>query len=115
MDRLNAFFAEHKGQRVIAVFTAVAPGSTDAQQGYYYGYVVPTITAAFEKQGQRMNDDYTDRFLVQEYPGELRTAEGKEIIRGKELDKKQMSDFLEWLKQYAAENFAVYIEDPRTI
>lgn len=115
MDRLNAFFAEHKGQRVIAVFTAVAPGSTDAQQGYYYGYVVPTITEAFEKQGQRMNDDYTDRFLIQEYPCALKKSDGRDITYGRELDKKQMADFLEWLKQYAAENFAVYIEDPRTI
>ena len=118
MDRLNAFFAEHKGERVVVRFEAAAPGSTAAQRAYYYNYVVPTVTAAFIETGQRMTDDYTDRFLIQEYPGckiDFASATGREITEARQMTQSQMSDFLDWLKQYAAENLSVYIEDPRTI
>lgn len=115
MDRLNAFFAEHKGERVVVRFEAAAPGSTAAQRAYYYNYVVPTVTAAFLEIGQRMTDDYTDRYLMQEYPQEIRKENGEIVLYARELNQTQMSDFLEWLKQFAAENLSVYIEDPRTI
>lgn len=115
MDRLNAFFAKHKGERVVVRFDAAAPGSTALQLAYYYNYIIPTITAALLETGQRMTDEWTDRYLMQEYPGEMRTQDGQLVLYGRQLTKTQMSDFLEWLKQYAAENLFVYIEDPRTL
>lgn len=115
MDRLNAFFAEHKGERVVVRFEAAAPGSTALQLAYYYNYIVPTITVALLETGQRMTDEWTDRYLIQEYPGELRTQDGQLVLYGRQLTKTQMSEFLEWLKQFAAENLYVYIEDPKTL
>lgn len=115
MDRLNAFFKVNKGKRVVVRFEAAEPGSTAAQRAYYYNYVLPTITAAFLETGQRMTDDYTDRYLVQEYPQDIRKENGEIVLYARELNQTQMSDFLEWLKQFAAENLSVYIEDPRTI
>lgn len=115
MDRINAFCAANKGKRVTVRFEAFEPGSTAAQRAYYYNYVLPTITAAFLETGQRMTDDYTDRYLVQEYPQDIRKENGEIVLYAREFNQTQMSDFLEWLKQFAAENLSVYIEDPRTI
>ena len=115
MDRLKAFFADHKNQRVVVRFEAATPGSTAAQQSYYYQYVLPTVQQAFRETGERMTEEMTERVLFLEYPGKPRTDDGTLIDHGRQLNQTQMSDFLEWLKQYAAENLYVYIEDPRTL
>ena len=118
MDRLNACFAEHKGERVVVRFYFDVPGSTAAQKSYYYNYVVPTIRQAFLETGERKSEKAVDKFLIEQYPGdkeEVQIGLGVDVTEARNLDRKQMSDFLEWLKQYAAENLSVYIEDPRTL
>ena len=117
MDRLNAFFAANKGKRVVVRFEAATPGSTALQQAYYYNYIVPTIQRAFYEQGTRMTETGVDRWLIRNYPniGDLYTPDAEPKVIGRQLTKTEMADFLEWLKQYAAENLYVYIEDPRTI
>lgn len=118
MDRLNAFFVEHKGQRIIAIFEAAVPGSTTLQQAYYYNYVIPTISAALFEQGTRKSDSGIDLWLVEQYPGDKNDENlgaGKMVYEARHFSKNQMADFLEWLKQFAAENLYVYIEDPKTL
>ena len=118
MDRINAFCSENKGKRVVVRFYADTPGSSKAQQSYYYNYIVPTIVAALYEQGTRKSDKSVDKWLVQEYPGEKDERQlgvGTDVTEAREFDQTQMSDFLEWLKQFAAENLHVYIEDPRTL
>lgn len=107
MDRLNAFFAEHKGERVIVQFEAAAPGSSGLQLAYYYKYIIPTVSHALFEQGSRMTDEKIDNWLVAEY--------GSDKENARRFDIHTMSDFLEWLKQFAAENLNVYIEDPKTL
>ena len=114
MGRLNVFFAEHKGQRIVVRFEAAAPGSTALQLSYYYNYVIPCVVEALREQGTRKSEDATDRWLISQYPGGFR-YNGAEQHVARQLTTTQMSDFLEWLKQYAAENLYVYIEDPKTI
>lgn len=114
MDRLNAFFAANKGKRVVVRFEAAAPGSTALQLAYYYNYVVPCVVEALREQGTRKSEDATDRWLISQYPGGFR-YDGAEQHIARQLTTTQMSDFLDWLKQFAAENLYVYIEDPRTL
>ncbi len=114
MDRLNAFFAANKGKRVVVRFEAATPGSTALQQAYYYNYVIPCVVEALREQGTRKSEDATDRWLMEEYPGGG-NPDTVSLVRARQLDQRQMSDFLDWLKQYAAENLYVYIEDPRTL
>ena len=114
MDRLNAFFAANKGKRVVVRFEAAAPGSTALQRAYYYNYVIPCVVEALREQGTRKSEDATDRWLISQYPGGFR-YDGAEQHVARQLTTTQMSDFLDWLKQYAAENLYVYIEDPRTL
>lgn len=114
MDRINAEFAKSKGKRVVAVFYVEEQGSSAAQRAYYYNYVLPTIIDALHEQGTYMTEERADRWLMEEYPAggtfELQTK-----VFARQLSQPQMSDFLEWLKQYAAENLQVFIDDPRCI
>lgn len=102
MDRLHEEFRKRKGMRVVATFEFAQPHTTESQRGYYRGYVLPTIQAALRKQGTLLSIAEVDASLREWCPFE---------VAGKE----DMSDFLEWLKQYAAENIHVYIEDPRVL
>lgn len=118
MDRVNAWCAEHKGERVVIRFEAAAPGSSAALLAYYYNYIVPAVVSALYEQGTRRSEKAVDKWLVQEYPGEKDERQlgvGTDVTEARELDQRQMLDYLDWLKQYAAENLYVYIEDPRTI
>lgn len=117
MDRLNAFFAANKGKRVIVRFEAPEPNSTALQQAYYYNYVVPTIKAALYAKGERFTESGVDRWIINTYPlsKDLFTEDGNPKVIGKQLTISEMFDLLEWLKQFAAENLYVYIEDPRTL
>ena len=114
MDRLNAFFLANRGQRVIVRFETAEPGSSKLQQAYYYNYVLPTIVQALHEQGTRISEERADRWLIDQYPGGFSDDGNKQNV-GRQLTQPQMSEFLEWLKQYAAENLYVYIEDPKTL
>lgn len=114
MDRLNYFFSANRGQRVIVRFETAEPGSSKLQQAYYYNYVLPTIVQALHEQGTRISEERADRWLIDQYPGGFSYDGNKQNV-GRQLTQPQMSEFLEWLKQYAAENLYVYIEDPKTL
>lgn len=116
MDRVNTCFAEHKGERVVVRFYFSAPGSSAAQQSYYYQYIVPTIQQALRETGERKSEKAVDKFLMEQYPGDKTECEfGTEVEEARLLSQNQMSDFLDWLKQFAAENLNVYIEDSKTL
>lgn len=113
MDRLNAFFAANKGQRVIVRFEAAAPGSTAAQLAYYFQYIVPTIQTALWETGDRKTEKQVDLWLRQQCA--VCTSGWGDLMDARQMSKTDFSEFLEWIKQFAAENLYVYIEDPKTI
>lgn len=113
MDRLNAFFAEHKGERVVVRFEAAAPGSTAAQLAYYFNYIIPTIQTALWETGERKTERQTDVWLREQCA--VCTSGWGDLMEAGQMSKTDFSEFLEWLKQFAAENLSVYIEEPRTI
>lgn len=118
MDRLNQFFADNKGKRIFIRFESQEPGSSAALLAYYYNYVVPTVRQAMKELGERMDEKRTDAWILKNYPGdksESNIGVGTDVEEGRHLTQWQMIDMLEWLKQFAAENLNVYIEDPKTI
>ena len=115
MDRLREFFSMNRGRRVIVQFESVIPGSSEAQRAYYYNYIVPTFQAAMMESGERMTRTITDMFLIERYPGDKTTLTGQDATEGRELNQNQMSDYIDWLKEFGAEMFNVYIEDSRMI
>ena len=113
MDRLNAFFAANKGKRVVVRFEAAAPGSTELQLAYYFNYIVPTIQTALLETGERKTERQTDVWLRQQCVH--CTSGWGDLMEARQMSKTDFSLFIEWLKQFAAENLYVYIEDPRTL
>lgn len=112
MDRLNAFFAENPGCRLIARFEVAEPGTTEAQRGYYFGYIIPTVQAAMREQGTIWSESRTD-IMLRSMCSDCYTDEG--LLEVEQMSRSQLSDFIEWIKQFAAENLYIYIEDPKTI
>ena len=128
MDRLRAFFIANKGRRVIVEFEAAAHGSSELQLAYYYKYVIPAIQIALYDTGERMNAKQVDQWLREQCPsiferfipatdeqaerGYMGCTETKDV---RDLSVAEMAEYLAWIKQFAAENLYVYIEDPRTL
>lgn len=122
MGELNEFFARYKGCRVVARFEVAPAGSSAALRGYYYNYLVPTMREAFWETGERLTEEQTERRLRTLSPvmwGEAvdpDTGIYTTCLRDiHEVDKSELVEHIETLKQFAAENLNVYIEDPRTI
>ena len=113
MDRLNAFFAANKGKRVVVRFEAAEPGSSELQLAYYFNYIVPTIQTALLENGDRRTEKQVDLWLRQQCASCYNDYGG--LLEARQISKPDFSDFIEWLKQFAAENLYVYIEDPRTL
>lgn len=114
MDRVNAWLSEHKGERIVVRFEALGKEQSKLQTAYYYNYVLPCVVVGMRETGVIMSGHDADKWLIEQYPGELE-IDGKRPVYGLELSQTQMLDFLDWLKQYAAENLSVYVEDPRTL
>lgn len=113
MDRLNAFFQKHKGERVVVKFEAAVPGSSAAQLAYYYNYIIPTVQMALYETGERKTEKQVDLWLRQKCGSCYNDYGG--LLEARQMSKNDFADFFEWLKQFAAENLYVYIEDPKTI
>lgn len=113
MDRLNAFFAANKGKRIVVRFESAEPGSSELQLAYYFNYIVPTIQTALWENGDRRTEKQVDLWLRQQCASCYNDYGG--LLEARQISKPDFSDFIEWLKQFAAENLYVYIEDPRTL
>lgn len=120
MSELNEFLKAHKGERIIARFVVAPIQSSDALKGYYFHYIVPTVRNALKEVGELKTDEETDFFLrelcplchVQWYEG---GKFGDRVSRILELSDSQMLDFVEWVKEWGAENLYIYIEEPKII
>lgn len=113
MDRLKEFFAANKGKRVVVRFEAAEPGSSELQLAYYFNYIVPTIQTALWETGDRRTEKQVDLWLRQQCASCYNDYGG--LLEARQISKPDFSDFIEWIKQFAAENLSVYIEDPKTI
>lgn len=106
MDRLGDFFLDHAGERLLVKITAFATASERAL-GYYHGYVIPTIRQALWDKGNRLSEDGVEDFIRQQNSCFASSVD--------EMPAAEFSEYLEWLKQWAADELQVYVEDPRTI
>ena len=113
MDRVNAFFATNKGKRIIARFEAAEPNSSELQLAYYFNYIVPTIQTALYETGERKSDKEVDCWLRRQCSS-CYDDDGN-LLEAREMAKSDFSDFIDWIKQFAAENLAVYVEDAKTL
>ena len=122
MGELNAFFKQWKGARIRARFMVASRGSSEALKGYYFNYVVPTFKQAIWESGERKTEQQTERFLRELSP--IMYEEIPDIETGKynarlreitELSNAELIEHIDTLKQIAAEEYSVFIDDPRTL
>lgn len=122
MGELNAFFGQWKGARVVARFTVIGSGSSEALRGYYYNYVVPTMRRAMWDAGERLTEQDTERRLRTMSP--IMAVEHVDFETGKysievreiaELSNSELIEHIETIRQLAAEEFSVFIDDPKMI
>ena len=122
MDELKQFFKMHKGCRVIAKFMVESQGSSEALKGYYYNCVVPSFQEGMWDAGERLTEEDAEIkmrelspiMLEQEYNEET----GKYTTRLREiseLSNAELVEYIDHLKQIAAEEYSIYIEDPQSI
>lgn len=122
MGELNQFFAMHKGSRIIARFIVASPGSSEALKGYYFNYVVPTFRTGIWEAGERLTDEQTERRLRELSPvmyeqiPNIETGEYETRLRTiAELSNAELIEHIEHLKQIAAEEYSIFIDDPKSI
>lgn len=120
MGELNQFFAQWKGVRVVARFEVSTPGTSEALKGYYYNYVVPTMRQAMWDNGERRTEEKTEYYLREISPvmHEENIINNKYQSRVRDIDEisnAELIEHIETIKQIAAEEYSVYIEDPKTI
>lgn len=113
MDRVNAFFEAHKGERVVVRFESAERGSSELQLAYYFNYVIPTVQTALYETGDRKTERQVDLWLREQCA--VCTSGWGDLMEARQMSKTDFSEFLEWVKQFAAENLFVYIEDPKTL
>lgn len=114
MDRVREFLKGHAGQNVIVRFDAVEPGTSAALWGYYKSYVLPTVRQALYELGDRKTERETDIWLREMCPM-LDRGEDFGPREVGDMSQGEMLEFLDWIKQMAAENLYVYIEDPKIL
>lgn len=122
MGEINAFFSDNKGQRIIATFHVVPTATSEAMKAYYYKYIVPTISCAAYKEGERRTQKETDEWLRMMSPicweesVNVETGEYNERLRNvAELSNSELIEHIDFLKQFAAEEYHIYIEEPRNL
>lgn len=122
MGELNQFFSMHKGSRIIARFIVASPGSSEALKGYYFNCVVPTFRAGIWEAGERLTEEQTERRLREVSPimyvERVNEKTGKytyELRTVSDLSNAELIEHIETLKQFAAEVYNTYIDDPKAI
>jgi NurA-like 5'-3' nuclease len=122
MDELKQFFRMHKGCRVIAKFMIESQGSSEALKGYYYNCVVPSFQEGMWDAGERLTEEDAEIKMRELSPimleQEFNEETGKYTTRLREiseLSNAELVEYIDHLKQIAAEEYSIYIEDPQSI
>ena len=122
MDELKQFFKMHKGCRVMAKFMVESQGSSEALKGYYYNCVVPSFQEGMWDAGERLTEEEAEIKMRELSPimleQEFNENTGKYTTRLREiseLSNAELVEYIDHLKQIAAEEYSIYIEDPQSI
>lgn len=122
MDELKQFFKMHKGCRVIVKFMVESLGSSEALKGYYYNCVVPSFQEGMWDAGERLTEEDAEIKMRELSPimleQEFNEETGKYTTRLREiseLSNAELVEYIDHLKQIAAEEYSIYIEDPQSI
>lgn len=119
---IKALAEKNPNKRFVMYFEILETEASNLIKGYYLKKIVPDFQEQFrEKLGERMTLKAVDESLRNFYPGakvEVFVNKGFETERIKTIDEfsnKEMIDFIDHLKMLAAQEFDLFIEDPKNI
>jgi hypothetical protein len=116
---LREFLNQWKESRVVVRFEILSEKPSEALKGYYFHCVVPTMKTALWESGERKNEQQTENWLREMSPithhCEWRGFWDVTIKDIAELSNAEFVEHIEFIRQMAAEEFSVYIEEPQTI
>ena len=122
MGEVNEFLKMHKGERVTVRLCVAPKASSEALKGYYFNYIVPTVKRALLDTGVRRTDEQTEHFLREQSPVMYEQipniATGKYTSRIKEISEcsnAELIEHIDTIKQFAAEELNVFVEDPKIL
>lgn len=120
-QEINDFFRQHKGTKVVIKFEVLDDEPSASLKAYYYKVVVPTFVQAFWERGTRKTQEDVE-YLLRTYSPIMIEEEfdkygnvNRRIRRISEVTHEELCEHIETLKQIAAEELGVYIEDPRML
>ena len=105
-DDAVKFAQLHPNKKALIAVTIFEPKSSDLLKGYYRAVVVPAFQRAYQETGVRMSLRSTDITL-------RRMTESLKQID--EMSNAELVELIEHLKQIGAEEFSIYIEDPKVL
>lgn len=115
---LREFLTMWKNNRVVVKFEILPDTPSEALKGYYFHYVVPTMKTALWESGERMNEQQTELQLRVLSPithkCEWRGFWDVIIKEIADLSNAELVEHIEFIKQMAAEEYSIYIDDPQT-
>lgn len=120
MDELREFCKGHPNSKIVAKFFIYDNSRSEALKGYYFNYIVPTCRRAFWDGGVRMTEKDTEKQLREcspvmwEETVDLLGNYKQRLRHVSELSDAEFVEYIESVRQFAAEELSVYIEDPDT-
>lgn len=117
---LTEFIRAWANNRVVATFEILPDNPSEALTGYYYHYVVPTMKAALWQSGDRTNEKECEQWLrntspiTNNYEWKNDVGWTRQVKEIAELSSAELVEHIEFIKQMAAEEYSIYIEDPQT-
>lgn len=110
----------HKGKAVIVRVELQPIEPSEKTRNYFFGYCVPEMQGAFmTAYGEHLTREQTYnriRDLCPLFSEQERLADGAWKTRLKEfeeLDQAEANEVIEWLFQFAAENFSLVLDSPQ--
>lgn len=118
---MGEFFRQWPDHRVTMEVRVYPKGSTRSQRGYYWRKIVPDCRQKFWEMGDPVTLKETDMRLRMDSPICSRphnTEDGRvveAVVPVESLSKFEMIQHIDHVRQYAAVNLGLHIEDPKFI
>lgn len=90
---------------------------SNAQNRYWWGTCVPTVLSCWKEKFPKytFNPQAVHGALVQARFGRVWTPLGPQRVSSTVLTTEEFADLIEWTKDYAREEFDVYIPEPNEV
>lgn len=116
-EAMSEFLSMHKGRAVILRAEILPKEASEKTKNYFFGYIVPEMQSAYMEAGEHLTREQTYNHLREACP--LFIAETREngqwrrrIKEWEELDQAEVNEAIDWIFQYAAENFSKILDNP---